>query len=304
MNCVSQSRRWMLGAVLCLLLPLVVVAQTTNCTWDGVERILAVGDVHGDYDRFVELLRAGGLVDKENKWIGGKTHLVQTGDVIDRGPGSKQAMDLLKRLEKEAEVAGGKVHALIGNHEAMANMGQITYADPEELKSFGGAEGFKKALGPDGEYGKWIAGHNTVIRINDTLFLHGGISSSHADRTLLDINETVRAELSRKPAARETAMANSGPLWYRGNAGLPEAELKKDLAVSLKAFNASRVVVGHTITKQGIQPRADGQVIMIDVGYSKTYANNPPACLLIESNKLFVVTSTGKTLLAAEPSTK
>jgi hypothetical protein len=297
-------RRWLLGVALGVLLPLAAVAQTTNCAWSGVERILAVGDVHGDYDRFVELLRAGGAIDQENKWIGGKMHLVQTGDVIDRGPGSRQAMDLLKRLEREAGDAGGRVHPLIGNHEANANGGQIRDAHPEELESFGGAEGFKQALGPDGEYGRWIREHNAVIRINDTLFLHGGISSNMAGRSLLEINTAIRAALARESDWKDPAMSQNGPLWYRGNAGLPEPELRQELAVALQAFNASRVVVGHTITKQGIQTRGDGQVIMIDVGFSRTYTGNPPACLLIESNQLFVVTPGGTTPLAAAPAAK
>ena len=54
--------------------------------WQGVERIVAVGDIHGDYGNYIEVLRAAGLVDKKGKWSGGKTHLVQTGDIPDRGP--------------------------------------------------------------------------------------------------------------------------------------------------------------------------------------------------------------------------
>jgi hypothetical protein len=297
-------RRWLLSLALVMLLPLAAVAQMTNCAWSGVERILAIGDVHGDYDRLVELLRAGGAVDKENKWIGGKMHLVQTGDVIDRGPGSKPAMDLLKRLETEAADAGGRVHALIGNHEAMANQGNTSDAHPEELKSYDGTAGFKMALGPDGEYGRWIRKHNAVIRINDTLFLHGGISPNMADKSLLELNEAVRAALAQPSGWKKSIMGDDGPLWYRGNAVLPKAELEKELAATLPAFQASRVVIGHTISKKGIQSRGDGQVIMIDVGFSKTYVNNPPAALLIESNKLFIVTPTGTVALALEPEEK
>jgi hypothetical protein len=141
-----------------------------------VERIVAVGDVHGDCDRFVALLRAAGVINERNAWTGGRTHLVQTGDVLDRGPDSRKAMDLLRGLEKEAEAAGGRVHALTGNHEAMVMQGDLRYVHPGEIESFGGTEGLLRALGPGGEYGRWIRGHNAVIRINDTLFLHGGLS--------------------------------------------------------------------------------------------------------------------------------
>ena len=75
--------------------------------------------MHGDYENFITILRGTKLIDKKNRWIGGKTHLVQIGDVMDRGPDAKKIFDLLMRLEKEAEETGGKVHALIGNHEEM-----------------------------------------------------------------------------------------------------------------------------------------------------------------------------------------
>lgn len=89
------------------------------CAIDGVARIVAIGDVHGAFEGFVRILRAAKLVDARNRWIGGATHLVQTGDVVDRGAGSRQALDLLRRLERDAPKSRGRVLALIGNHESM-----------------------------------------------------------------------------------------------------------------------------------------------------------------------------------------
>src|SRR3981081_2430132 len=104
--------------------------------WTGVERIVAVGDVHGDYDQLVAVLRSAGIIDEQGNWNGGKTHLVQNGDVLDRGPDSRKAMDLLMRLEKQASEAGGYVHALIGNHEAMNVYGDLRYTSPGEFAAF------------------------------------------------------------------------------------------------------------------------------------------------------------------------
>jgi fructose-1,6-bisphosphatase len=70
-------------------------AADDQCEFDGVDRIVAVGDVHGAYDRFVEILTTAGVIDKRLRWTGAKTHLVQLGDVLDRGPDSRKAMDLL-----------------------------------------------------------------------------------------------------------------------------------------------------------------------------------------------------------------
>src|SRR4030095_9597641 len=58
--------------------------------FEGVSRIVAVGDVHGGFSEFVSVLRSAGVLDEKNSWIAAKTHLVQTGDVVDRGPDSRQ----------------------------------------------------------------------------------------------------------------------------------------------------------------------------------------------------------------------
>ena len=98
--------------------------------------MVAVGDVHGDYAEFVSVLRSAGLIDEKGRWTGGKAHLVQTGDVLDRGADSRKVMDLLMSLEKQAAKAGGRVHALIGNHEAMNLYGDLRYTTPGEFAAF------------------------------------------------------------------------------------------------------------------------------------------------------------------------
>ncbi len=104
--------------------------------WSGVERVIAVGDVHGDYEQLVAVLQSAGVIDREGKWVGGKAHLVQTGDMLDRGPDSRKVMDLLMRLEGEASKTGGRVHVLIGNHEAMNIYGDLRYVSAGDYASF------------------------------------------------------------------------------------------------------------------------------------------------------------------------
>src|ERR1044071_6775839 len=93
--------------------------------WSKVERVIAFGDVHGAYDDLIQLLRAAGVVDAELHWAAGTAHVVSTGDLIDRGPGSRQVLDLLMRLQPEAQSAGGMLHVVIGNHEAMNLLGDL-----------------------------------------------------------------------------------------------------------------------------------------------------------------------------------
>ena len=115
-----------------------LVAQSSEspCAIQTTERVVAVGDVHGAYEAFRAILREARLIDNRDRWIGGRALLIQTGDVLDRGPHSKRAIDLLRKLEREASRAGGRVHALLGNHEVMRLMGDWRYLSPEEVKAF------------------------------------------------------------------------------------------------------------------------------------------------------------------------
>src|SRR4051812_42773495 len=113
-----------------------LVIAASRCDISGVERVVAVGDVHGAADRFLEILKAAELVDDKGRWSGGKAHLVQLGDVVDRGGDSRTALDLLRRLEGEADRAGGAVHALLGNHEIARMLGDTRYVAPGEYAAF------------------------------------------------------------------------------------------------------------------------------------------------------------------------
>ena len=94
------------------------------------ESVIAIGDVHNDFDDFVAILRRTGLTDQQNHWTGGKTTFVQVGDLLDRGPKPREVMDLMMALEKEAPQAGGRVVGLLGNHEVMNMMGDLRYVTP------------------------------------------------------------------------------------------------------------------------------------------------------------------------------
>ncbi|QOY88289.1 metallophosphoesterase [Paludibaculum fermentans] len=98
-------------------------------------RLVAVGDVHGDLDRFVDVLSMAGLVDDAAAWSGGAATLVQLGDVVDRGSKSREVIDFLTVLRKQAARAGGAVHCLIGNHEAMRMYGDFRYVAAAEFQS-------------------------------------------------------------------------------------------------------------------------------------------------------------------------
>jgi hypothetical protein len=84
----------------------------------------------------VTILQRAGLIDAETHWIGGDATLVQTGDLLDRGLDIRLVMDLLMRLQDEAEAAGGQVVVLLGNHEAMNLIGFYRDVNPEVYAEF------------------------------------------------------------------------------------------------------------------------------------------------------------------------
>lgn len=100
------------------------------------DRIVAVGDIHGEYQGLVSILQAAGVIDARHHWSGGTTRFVQTGDFLDRGADVRNVMDLLMRLEKEAKKKRGEATILIGNHEVMNLTGYLRDVNPAAYAAF------------------------------------------------------------------------------------------------------------------------------------------------------------------------
>ena len=99
-------------------------------------RLVAIGDFHGDYGAFENVMTRAGLMNEEGNWAGGKTLVIQVGDIADRGPDSRQIIEHLRRLQAQAVMTGGQIIALVGNHEGMVMTGDIRYVDPGEYAAF------------------------------------------------------------------------------------------------------------------------------------------------------------------------
>jgi len=312
-----------------------------RCVWTGVDKIVAVGDLHGNYDGFVKILKSTDLIDEELNWIGGNTHLVQLGDIMDRGDGAKNIFDLLIELEKQAETAGGYIHVLIGNHEEInilglafgfsgyVTVGQFISFIPENYKkkmekdirkefekqktnSASQESGLQEALHkfwmntmtesiPQefyqenfmDEYGKWLLSKNAVIKINNIIFTHGGINKKFSEWKLVDINETLRRELSFLSRGisinRTIAYQPDSPLWFRDFAQGEKNGLKEDLEYVLNNLNADTMVIGHTVIDKANFSEEDlrhfdGKVWAIDTGISEAYWGELSA-LIIKDGK-------------------
>lgn len=100
------------------------------------QRIVAVGDLHGDYSAWIDIARDARLIDVGNHWAGGRTILVQDGDIVDRGADSLKIVRHLQQLDGEAKRAGGRVIVVMGNHEAMQVLGDYRYTTAGEYAAF------------------------------------------------------------------------------------------------------------------------------------------------------------------------
>lgn len=157
---------------------------------------------------------------------------------------------------------------------------------------------YRAAWAPGGELGRWTLGHRAVVRVGDSLFVHGGISIAYAGLSIDEINRRVAASLAAQDES-PTAIINDpmGPLWYRGmvtrsadtEAAKPAAPvpanppvapparptIEQEIAEVLRAFGVKRIVIGHTPTLGGIVEGAGGRLWRIDSANSSAYGGTP-----------------------------
>ncbi|MCO4744990.1 MAG: metallophosphoesterase [Proteobacteria bacterium] len=237
-------------------------------------RVVALGDLHADAPQALAALRLAGIIDDEGHWAAGKDIFVQTGDITDRGPDSKKLMDLMDQLAVEAKAAGGEVRALNGNHESMNLLGDWRYVHPLDVEQFGGLEARKAAFSDGGHYAAWVQNRPVVTQVEETIFVHGGVTPFFAAKGVDGINTEAKTAFSRRDH-RAPVLGSEGPMWYRGYINDDESAACKDLSVALASLGATRMVVGHTTRRDGrVQSRCNGRVTVIDVGIASHYGGH------------------------------
>lgn len=296
------------------------------------QRIIAVGDLHGDFKAWQDIARAAGIIDAKGRWAGGKSTLVQLGDILDRGGDSLKIVRNLQQLQREAPRKGGRVTVVLGNHEAMNLIGDDRYVTPGEYAAFTDSQSAARrdrvyeanraaletayraldpkitpdqvrakwmaehplgwaehqlAWGPTGDLGKWATQNPAILRLGDTLFVHGGISQEYAREPIDALNRRVAAAMAAADDSPTSVLTDPlGPLWYRGLVMAdPEAAAarakrvppaapvtaEQELAAVLSAYGAKRLVVGHTPSLKGIIISPDNKLARIDTGNSRYY---------------------------------
>jgi hypothetical protein len=234
-----------------------------------VEKIAALSDIHGQYDLLIEIFKNNKIIDGNLKWAFGEGHLVIVGDIFDRGEKVTEILWFIYDLEKQALEQGGMVHYLLGNHEYMVMQNDLRYIN-EKYQTSAALLGttYQELFNDQTVLGRWLRSKNTIVLIDDNLFVHGGIS---AEFVRSEFNPTYVKNLMRKsidkpkdkldPLVKELYFGYYGPIWYRGYFEDNLAESRIDSI--LMATDVKHIVVGHT-SQERVEQLYHNKIFAVD----------------------------------------
>jgi hypothetical protein len=271
-------------------------------------RVVAIGDIHADIDALRRALRTAGAVNARDEWIGGTLTVVQLGDLIGRSDDEKEVLDYFFDLQRRARKAGGTVHALIGNHEVFGGRLDNQAVGPNPFPAWEQLASLKRddprlrhlpprerargaALMPGGPYARQIAELPVVLKLGETVFVHGGVVPRWARYGVDRINREVRDWLRGERGEPDSALGvddGDRVMWTRQFSANVTPEDCDVLAESLKILGARRMIVAHTVHEE-ITARCSDRVWAVDVGMSRAYGGRVAVLEIVDDSKLRVL---------------
>lgn len=263
-------------------------------------KMLALSDIEGDFLALKTMLLGAKVIDKQFNWTFGEGHLMLVGDFFDRGTNVTECLWLLYKLEAEAEVAGGKLHFILGNHEILNLQGNTAYVRRKYLENADlMGEEYKNWYDQNTELGRWLRSKNAIEKVGDYVFCHGGISPELANTRLelAEINRIARQHLGKQNEAIVDTNAKAifdlrtGIFWYRGIA--KNLVSKEEVTAVLQYAGAKRMVIGHTL-QPDLTALYGGRVICIDLYHEENLRQGFMKTLWIEDGYCFALNSNGE----------
>jgi len=278
--------------------------------YQDVSKVLAIGDIHGHYCALAEYLKINEIVDEELNWTWGDGHVVFLGDVFDRGNEVTESLWFIYNLDMQAREQGGRVHMLLGNHEVMVMSNDTRYLNRKyELFSNYFSRDYADFFSMNSVLGHWLRTRNTIVKINDNIFSHAGISPAIHNRKLSihTINNVLREYLAgdpRRPLPNadlaELILNEEGPLWFRGYVldgfNSTESVTDKQVTSMLNYYEADRMIIAHTEVKK-MSSLFNGKIIAIDLPIRTEFAI--PEALMIMNGEFFRLTSSNEKIPCA-----
>ncbi|GCE13040.1 metallophosphoesterase [Tengunoibacter tsumagoiensis] len=212
--------------------------------------IYLMGDVHGQLQILISLLQKAYLIDEQAHWIGEQSHLWFLGDLVDRGPDSIGVLDLVMRLQREAQLVGGAVESLLGNHEVL-----LLGASKFGKRLLGGGNHFltrwRRNGGKKEDLGKltpahltWIESLPAIARVEHALLIHADSSFyTRYGTSIAEVNTTLYNLLQHKD------LLAWEDLWeHFASRGVFSHQLGGDEYVErfLSIFGGEQIIHGHT----------------------------------------------------------
>jgi len=325
-------------------------AQTSS-VFKTTSPIFVTADPGGTYDEVINSLLSSGLIDENKNWSAAGAHFVSLGDLSDSDGSSLQIMDLFIKLQKQAVESGGMFHVLLAERQIKSLRGEWRHLSEQAISFFANDETIEQrnnayqqylqwnqfedsterlnqfnksyplglfarmsAFDPKGKYGSWLTNLPFVIKINDQVFVHGGLSKKVENTDIDTLNTQLQSELEnflssrdyflhshtlffdlphqdqiaiiqsveQKPqrqqflkSVKSLAFSKFGPSWYRGN-GMCHSFFEKDiLQEQLQAWGATRLWVGHNfLHHDALLSRFSEQLLILD---SDLYNNSEQA---------------------------
>ena len=266
--------------------------------YKNVENIAALSDIHGQYDLAIEILKNNGIINSNLDWNFGKGHLVIVGDVFDRGPKINEMLWLLYKLEIQAKEKGGRLHFLLGNHEYMVLHKDLRYVhDRYKIATKLLGLEYDELYSNQTIIGRWLRSKSTIIKINNSIFVHGGVSEEFIAENGIDLSKTnqiMRSSIERSKQEMKstdfykTYYGKKSLIWYRGY--FYDNLVDTDISKILTQVNSEHIVVGHCSNKELVQ-LYDHKIFGVDSSIKKgTYGE----LLFIKNNQFYRGTLDGK----------
>ena len=270
------------------------------------ERLIIIGDIHGDIKRFKNVLIDAKIINNNIEWIANppNTVVIQMGDQIDSLNRDVDVDDWEKiediemiyftnLLDKLAQSKGGRLISIIGNHEFMNVIGNYSYVSKKSILN--GTERRAALFKPGGKLSGILSNRPIIVKIGKLLFCHAGLKNSHLiilknyGKDISYINKIWKKFVMYKKVLKEDKeifdkilLDYDGILWTR------ELNNKEDNNVMLKELGCIYMFVGHTVV-EGVKFIND-TVWYTDTGISRAFGNNTIQYIEIINYHIFVRT--------------
>jgi Calcineurin-like phosphoesterase len=253
-----------------------------SVVWEeSVTAVHIIGDIHGQREKLLDLLRDAGLIDAEDAWSGADSTLWFMGDLVDHGPDGIGVIELVTRLRAQASRPGGRVHVLIGNHDVLLLAAHRFGTRPipgsdetflDHWEENGGQASDLQRVTPD--HIGWLSSLPAMALQREHLLVHGdALLYTDYGRSIDEVNRALRDLLqSDDPARWHRLLDRFGEHQAFVDSTTGAARAESFLAV----FGGQQLVHGHTpITTMTGQPPeavrepllyAGGQCLDVDPG--------------------------------------